>query len=357
MHAFESAPLVGHRSGQLRELVGGPRHARESVRNAHSLYAETLAELGLVGIALLLGADRADHDHGRTRRPPSDRTAAGASRRRHRRLRSVRRCGRRRLALAGDGPARLLPAARRRRPRAREGKSTTGRRGAEGGSRSSGLSVVALVGLGVPLAGATQLRSSQQAAAANQLDPALHQASTSRRVQPFASSPLLQRALVLELRGDLAGAASAAQAAERKEPTNWRPPFVLARIEAERGNVNAGLAALRRARALNKTARLPAMTPDDFEPGIPADEREQLERLASRLVADRPVPRPAFRGELRRSIVRAPRPRRMRLRVVAYLVSGAALLAISALGVNDVGPLAPHAGARQGAVQAQVSAR
>ena len=117
-----------------------------------------------------------------------------------------------------------------------------------------GLAVIALVGLGVPLAGATQLRSSQHAAAANQLDPALHQASTSRRVQPFASSPLLQRALVLELRGDLPGAAAAAQAAERKEPTNWRPPFVLARIEAERGNVDAGLAALRRAKALNKTA-------------------------------------------------------------------------------------------------------
>jgi hypothetical protein len=116
------------------------------------------------------------------------------------------------------------------------------------------LAVVALVGLGVPLAGATQLRSSQNAAAANQLDPALRQASTSRRVQPFASSPLLQRALVLELRGDLAGALTAARAAQRKEPTNWRPPFVLARIEAERGNVTAGLAALHRARALNKTA-------------------------------------------------------------------------------------------------------
>ena len=99
------------------------------------------------------------------------------------------------------------------------------------------------------------------------------------------------------------------------------------------------------------------MTHDDFEPGIPADERDHLERLASRLVADRPLPRPAFRGELRRSLARAPRARRLRLQVVAYLVSGAALLAIAALGVNDVGPLAPHPGAQQGAVQAQVSAR
>jgi hypothetical protein len=99
------------------------------------------------------------------------------------------------------------------------------------------------------------------------------------------------------------------------------------------------------------------MNHDDFEPGIPADERADLERLAARLVADRPVPRPAFRGDLRRSIARAPHGRRMRLRVAAYLVSGAALLAIATLGVNDVGPLAPHPGAQQGAAQAQLSAR
>jgi hypothetical protein len=96
------------------------------------------------------------------------------------------------------------------------------------------------------------------------------------------------------------------------------------------------------------------MSHDDFEPGIPADERERLERLASRLVGDRPVPRPAFRGDLRRRIVRAPQARRLRLRVVGYLVSGAALLAIAAFGVNGVGPLAPHPSAGQ---QAQVAAR
>lgn len=96
------------------------------------------------------------------------------------------------------------------------------------------------------------------------------------------------------------------------------------------------------------------MSQDDFEPGIPADERERLERLASRLVGDRPVPRPAFRGDLRRRIVRAPQTRRLRLRVVAYLVSGAALLAVATLGVNDVGPLAPHPSADQ---RAQVAGR
>ena len=96
------------------------------------------------------------------------------------------------------------------------------------------------------------------------------------------------------------------------------------------------------------------MSHDDFEAGIPADEREGLERLASRLVGERPVPHPSFRGDLRRRIVRAPQTRRLRLRVLAYVVSGAALLAIATLGVNDVGPLAPHPGAGQ---RAQVGAR
>ena len=99
------------------------------------------------------------------------------------------------------------------------------------------------------------------------------------------------------------------------------------------------------------------MTHDDFDPGIPADELEQLEQLASRLVADRPVPRPAFRGDLRRRVVRTPHTQRVRLRVAAYLASGVALLAIAALGVNNVGPLAPHPVAQHGAAQAQVSAR
>jgi hypothetical protein len=99
------------------------------------------------------------------------------------------------------------------------------------------------------------------------------------------------------------------------------------------------------------------MSHGDFDPSSPADELDQLDQLASRLVADRPVPRAAFRGELRRRVVRTPHARRVRLRVVAYLASGIALLAIAALGVNDVGPLAPHPAAQHGAAQAQVSAR
>lgn len=99
------------------------------------------------------------------------------------------------------------------------------------------------------------------------------------------------------------------------------------------------------------------MSHDDFEPGITASEHEQLERLAARLVADRPVPRAAFRGELRRRIATTqPVAPGLRLRVATYLASGVALLAVAALGVNDVGPLAPSPPAAPAAL-AQISDR
>ena len=79
---------------------------------------------------------------------------------------------------------------------------------------------------------------------------------TAERVQPYAATPHLQRALVLEQAGDLAGAASAARASTRAEPTNWRTWFVLARVDARRGQTAAALRELRTARALNPRSPL-----------------------------------------------------------------------------------------------------
>ena len=354
--AFKSAPVAGIGAGSFDDWWQRHATTRESLRNAHSLYAETLGELGLVGITLLLALIALIIAAGirgvrRTTGPPPALLAGATA-----------ACAAFAVAAGIDwlwqvtvlpvcflllGAAVLSPGGQDRdRPPRRRGRVAL-----------VALSIVGLVALGVPLAGATQLRSSQQAAAANQLDPALRQASTSLRVQPFASSPLLQRALVMELRGDLSrrrvrGAGRGAQGAHQLAP-------------AVRARKNRDRTWRRHRRACRAAPRagsqqdcgLPAMTHDDFDPGIPADELEQLEQLASRLVADRPVPRPAFRGDLRRRVVRTPHARRLRLRVAAYLASGVALLAIAALGVNDVGPLAPHPVAQHDAAQAQVSAR
>ena len=69
-----------------------------------------------------------------------------------------------------------------------------------------------------------------------------------------------------------------------------------------------------------------------------------LAELEVRLEVERPVPRAAFRGELRRRLAAqgASRPvtRRLRLLIAACAGSGAVLLAIAAVGVAGVGPFA-----------------
>ena len=78
------------------------------------------------------------------------------------------------------------------------------------------------------------------------------------------------------------------------------------------------------------------MNVDDLDP--------ELRELASRLERERPLPRPAFRGDLGRRLAgqgTRPAPRRLRLWVAAQLGAGTLLLAVAALGaVAHSGPLA-----------------
>jgi hypothetical protein len=75
-------------------------------------------------------------------------------------------------------------------------------------------------------------------------------------------------------------------------------------------------------------------------------EDRDLTDIVQRLEAERPVPRAAFRGDLRRRLIgmRPSRRRAARQRVGvligAYAASGTALLAVAAIGLAGVGPLA-----------------
>jgi hypothetical protein len=53
-HEFESRPLLGGGAGSFEQYWRAHRSSTLEVRDAHSLYLETLAELGVVGLALLL---------------------------------------------------------------------------------------------------------------------------------------------------------------------------------------------------------------------------------------------------------------------------------------------------------------
>jgi hypothetical protein len=80
------------------------------------------------------------------------------------------------------------------------------------------------------------------------------------------------------------------------------------------------------------------MTPLENRPDHATDA------IAARLEAERPVPRAAFRGELRRRLVASAglnvTPARVRLLVTAYSTAGLALLTIAATGLTGVGPFA-----------------
>jgi hypothetical protein len=78
---------------------------------------------------------------------------------------------------------------------------------------------------------------------------------------------------------------------------------------------------------------------------FPRQDDPELDPVARRLEQERPTPRAAFRGELRRRLLqaadlRSARPQRLRFLIAAYAGSGTVLLAIAALGLAGAGPFA-----------------
>jgi len=223
------------------------------VRDAHSLYLENLAELGVVGLALIalivfgvlaVGIRRAvnplQHE-----RPWAAAATAG--------------CVVFALAAAVDWAwelsvlpvAFLMLAAAVAGPRANRPDEVLPARSWGPRGVIAGLALLGLVAVAIPLAGASAVRASQQDAGSGMLGDALEQADRAAAVQPYAASPNLQRALVLELRADYDAAAAAARQATADEPTNWRTWLILARIEAFRDDAPAAVRAYREARSLN----------------------------------------------------------------------------------------------------------
>ncbi len=251
-HAFEAHPWEGIGPGTFQ--FWWERHPTSGgfIRNAHSLYFETLAETGVVGLALLGGLLLW--------------LVVAAVRRTLRAGPGLRIW----IAAAGGGLAAFLASAalewvwqlaaiaaaalvlgavivagRDDAPVARAPMRPLPR---------AGLALLALAALAavlIPLAGELELRQSRAAAASGRLDAAYRDALAAQRLQPYAATPRLQQALVLEAAGRLGPGAAEARAATAREPANAQTWLALARIDAERGAPAAGVAALRRARALD----------------------------------------------------------------------------------------------------------
>lgn len=250
--AFEAHPLTGIGAGTYEYWWARHGSLPAFVRNAHSLWLETLGELGAVGLLLVLSLALVPIATGIRRL-----TAGG------RRSRTAV------AALAGFAAfclsasfdwiwqVTVVPVVALQLAAVLVARV--------GGSRSSpagwptrvvlvAAGLVAVVLIALPLAGLTSVRESQRQALRDNLPAAQASASIAHTVQPYAATPRLQEALLYERAGALDRAAAAARAATDAERTNWRIWFVLSRIEAERGRTRAAVRAYRQSKALNPTS-------------------------------------------------------------------------------------------------------
>lgn len=254
--AFGEEPLQGHGAGTYQFSWAQDRSIDAPVHNAHSLYLEAFAELGLVGGVLVIalvasllwfgfGAWRAAAE------PERDRYAvllaamlafaigAGADW-----FWEIAALGVVFFLAAG-----VLVSARcaqlARAPR-RGGEGTFGL--VVGGLAIAWVAAIALVG---PLLVDREVKASQSAAASGDLTSAFNHAKTARSIEPFAASPYIQLGLLEELRGDYPAALERLTEAIEREDGNWQLYYLRSRVEHEAGNDARARADLEEAQRLN----------------------------------------------------------------------------------------------------------
>lgn len=252
---FSSAPVEGTGSGTFEFWWARNGDIPGFVRDTHSLYFQTAGELGAIGLLLLVGF------LGLTVVGGAYRAIHASARRRGQIAAALGGCVAFCVAAGFDWTWQLavipiaflmLSAVILTAGAYKPGGSLPW----AGRATVAVLGLIALAAIAIPLASTTMVRESQSQARSGDISDALKSARTAVDIQPGAATPYMQKALVLELGQKLEPAARAARRATEKEPTNWRTWFVLSRIEAERGRVDASISAFREARRLNPRALL-----------------------------------------------------------------------------------------------------
>jgi hypothetical protein len=265
---WRSAPINGRGAGSYGSWWAEHGSIPLFVTNAHSLYLETLGELGLIGLALIVavvglgsyvGVTRALRASGAVRVYAAALTgvflgcATAAGFDWIWELTSVSLVGFTALALV-TGPATATPAGV---------SAVDADRPARRARRRFGLGVAAILiawslvcAQAIPLLAQREITRSQDAAARGDLAQALKAAESARDIQPWAATPYLQLALVSEQVGALQPARNWIDGAIARDRNDWRLWLVSARIETKLGLVNAAAVSLRRAIELNPRSPL-----------------------------------------------------------------------------------------------------
>jgi O-antigen ligase len=264
--SFEERPLVGHGAGTYQFSWNELRSIDLPVHDAHSLYLEAFADLGLLGgllvlavVGTLLWIAFATW-----------RAAVGTQRDRYAAMLAamlafavgaafdwfweIAALGAFFFLAAGVvGAARCAQIAadpRREQPESR----------AE--NRRFGLTVTAVVLAWVsaialigPLLVEHEIDASRAAVNREDFGAAVDHAENARSIEPWAASPYVQLGLLAESQGDYASATEHFEHAIEREDRNWQWYYLLSRVKHEAGEEEAARSELERARELNPEAQ------------------------------------------------------------------------------------------------------
>jgi O-Antigen ligase len=246
--AFESAPVAGIGAGAYEDWWARNATIPVFVRNPHSLPLQEGAELGAVGVALLLAFC------GAVGLAAFRRISAGTGGDAGLLLAVLVTLG---ISAAIDWtweiPAVFAPAV------ASAGLLTASAPGPRLGENAYwlglgtlGVAWVATIAAALVLLTELKLDQSRDAAAHDRIDQGIERALEARTVQPWSPEPYTQLALLEEARGNLDGALARLRQAEARDSEDWRLPLIEARVQRERGDRRARYEAIERVRDLNR---------------------------------------------------------------------------------------------------------
>ena len=259
---FQTKPLIGRGPGSYEAWWAEHGSVSYFTRHAHSLYLETLGELGVVGLALLAGFLLTGLVAGAVRL----RTATAPDRNVIAALLALTTAFAVAAAIDWIWQLTVIPVvavaalALLTGPATARGTATASvRQGTGMVTARAGVVAVALcliAAQAIPFLAQDGIRRSQVRFAAGDLAGAREAALDARSIQPWAASPHLQVALVAERRGDLAAARTAIAKAIRRDELDWRLWVTASRLDAAAGLTGQARTKLDRAIELNPRSPL-----------------------------------------------------------------------------------------------------
>ncbi len=259
--AFDEKPLLGHGAGTYRISWHLLRHNSMANLDAHSLYLQAFAELGVVGGLLVLamvgtllwsGVATWRSARGKTQRDlyaallgAAFAFAIGSAIDWFWQIAAMGA-----IFFLATGVLVAARCAQLAGERATDDTREAQRRFrlALGGLAVSWIAIVALVG---PLLVDRELNSSNSAASQGNLKSAVSDAEAARSIEPWATSPYKQLGLLAELEGNYPSAIAWLNKGIEREEESWLLYYLRARVEHKAGDEVAARADRREAQRLN----------------------------------------------------------------------------------------------------------